>query len=116
MKDEAIVYVVPAAPGTRAVIIGICPDLNGRRPTGLDVGGGEYPVVAWRVLEEFAVPVLACDVSDDNHCFVIEPDGSLLAAHPYQEHLGFENLDVAKACILAFAQHDWDLKRRLAIN
>jgi hypothetical protein len=98
--DEALSPVVPAAAGAVATVVHIC--FLDERPTEGDFWIDRQPIVAWRLTDTYAVPVIPDGSSGT--ILIEQPDGQL------QELAGatYDNLDDAKAKILRTAQDEWD--------
>ena len=99
--------IVPAAPGTTIVIIGICHSNGGARPAPDDLWREEVPVLAWRCMSRGAEPVI-WDQDSLKHDTVFHrmPGGSLMIPGG----CSYETRGEAEQAILEHAQEGWDLR------
>lgn len=104
--------VVPATAGQEAVALNVVDNRDGVRPTRVDVA--RYPVVAWRIISDDPsaqpTPVLPVPWASEEHVFFILPGGRLLKLDGNGEE--FDDLEDAKAAVLAEAQAWWNRKQR----
>jgi hypothetical protein len=95
--------IVPATPGTTVPVLWY--KLGHEPPTETDIGLYRLPVVAWRVTDAQARPVILALPVDATLPLVELPDGSW--CEPWgQRH--YATLDTAKADMLRFAKRTWD--------
>jgi hypothetical protein len=100
--------VVPAAPGTKAIVLRCMVDWRVVRPTLKDIEALEHDVVAWRVAE-VAYPVFATAFgTDDEKVLFKRPDGRVTA---FLDDV-VTTLDEAKRDYLEEAQENYNLNRK----
>ena len=100
-----IAPIVPAAPGSTAVIISAS---NGNdRPS--EALSWTYPIVGWRISEGAGTPILTDQITSDDHVLIQSKDGSLIG----KEGAVFANIAEARDHVLRLAQQSWDQRKQI---
>jgi hypothetical protein len=100
--------IVPAAPGSTAVIILVVS--SGDRPN--EVMSFVRPIVAWRIVEGVAIPVLTEKPASSEHILIRSEDGTLTESNGIGS---FKSVQDAESYFLRDAQQKWDPRiRRVA--